>query len=310
MKKFNHIIFLLALPILLKAQLPQLIIVAGQTVNLPARTYQYSNINIQTGGKLIIDESSQTWCILFCTGNVQIHGEIIFHKFYSTRDAVNAITPNGEPLAYSFKMLNLGGNGGYGGECATSGIPTRGIGGSGSAGTLEYGGGGGAGAASRGYPNRYQANGSNANGNSGGRRQLATDGDGGNGEVRGQYGNGGLLFIFCQNDFDGTNGEIHLEGEDGVNGIDGIDGQSSFGADAGGGGGGGGAPGGEGGKFTVRTKGNYVSYPIVYVQGGQGGKGGKGKNNPRANLFTPPLRGGDNGQDGHNGASGVVDYLK
>jgi hypothetical protein len=310
MHRFLCTIFFLCVSLCISAQLPPLTILAGQTVNLPARTYQYSSINIQSGGTLVIDENSQTWCVLYCTGNVTIHGSIIFRKFYSTRDAISAVSPNGDVLTYTFKMQNNGGNGGYGGECATSAIPTRGIGGTGANGTVDNGGGGGAGAASRGYPNRYQANGSNANGSNGGRRQLTTDGDGGNGGVRLQYGNGGLLYIFCLGNFDGASGEIHLEGENGPNGTDGIEGESGFGSNSGGGGGGGGAPGGEGGKFSVRTKGNYTAYPTVYVQGGKGGQGGQGKNNVRANDFIPPLRGGDGGQNGQSGASGIVDYLK
>ncbi len=310
MKSFFHTSIWTIAPFFLNAQLPQLNIAAGQTLNLPARTYQYSSINIQAGGKLIIDENSQTWCILYCTGNVTIHGSIVFHKFYSTIDAINSVTPNGETLTYSYRLQNLGGNGGYGGECSTSGIPNRGLGGAGANGTSTYGGGAGSGGASNGYPNMRQLNGNNANGNFGGRRQLALDGDGGNGGMRGQYSNGGLLYIYCQGNFDGANGEIHMEGEDGENGMNGIDGKTYGGGRAGGGGGGGGAPGGEGGKLTIRTRGSYLNYPIVFLQGGKGGQGGVGKNNDRANEFTPPLRGGENGQNGQNGASGAVDYLK
>lgn len=300
----------LILTIHIYAQLPQLNIVSGQTVNLPARTYQYSRIDIQSGGTLIIDENSQAWCILYCTGNVKIQGSIVFHKFYSVRNEIIGKTPNGELLKYKFSMLNIGGNGGYGGEAITRGLG-KANGGNGDDGNTEYGGGGGSGGASDGYPNpNYLAKGNDANGRNGGRRQLRTDGEGGDGADKEQYSNGGLLFIYCNGDFDGTNGEIHLEGEIGKNGNDGIEGQpAGGGGSSGGGGGGGGAPGGEGGRLFVRVKGNYVSYPNVFVQGGQGGQGGTGKNTVKGPQYIPPLLGGKNGKNGENGASGLVDFL-
>ena len=191
-----------------KAQFPELIVKSGQILELPARTHQYSRIDIEKGARLTIKENSQAWCILYCTGDVTIKGAIIFRKFLSTNKSINAISPSGEQLTHTYSLENIGGGGGDGGEGFGS---PRGIGGGGAQGTNAFGGGGGSGAAVIiNFPHPHQSrNGNNGNGSSGGRRQFTHDGEGGDGGKRGKFSNGGLLFIYCQGDFDGEGGEIH-----------------------------------------------------------------------------------------------------
>jgi hypothetical protein len=290
------------------AQLPSLIIGAGKEVRLPARTYQYSSIDIKAGGKLIIEPNSQSWCILYCTGNVTVTGTIIYRNFYSTKELVSAVTPDGTNLSYNFKASNLGGEGGLGGEAAASAMP-RISGGVGAVGSTEYGGGGGAGGASRGYPNKYSVVGNVGDRYHGGRRQIGYDGEGGDGGIRSSFCNGGLLYIYCAGNFSGYGGDVHLDGdagEDGKNGTVVAGANSAYS----GGGGGGGAPGGEGGKLIVMTKGSYLSYPTLFLNGGKGGNGGLGMNNAYGNRHIPPLRAGENGRPGESGISGSVDYQK
>lgn len=279
-------------------QLPELIILSGSIKSLPASTHRYSKIVIEAGASLIIEENSTTWCILHCEGDVSIHGQINFKNFASNLGEITALSPKGRLLKYMF-LESKGGRGGNGSRAQTSGSPNGGIG---ADGTFEFGGGGGSGGGYR-YSGRYLGStpGNNGNGRIGGMAPQGLGGKGGNGGEKNNV-HGGLMYIYCSKNFDGTNGKIDLSGSDGQEGEKGLGG-TSYNHRAGNGGGGGGAAGGTGGCLILETIGNVQNYPEAVVTGGQGGRGGLGVQNTSNNPS-------ENGENGRKGYTGKIEILK
>lgn len=282
-------------------QFPNFIILSGQIVHLPARTYTYSNFEIKSGGELIIDENSQQWCIFHVTGEIKITGKITYRKFISSLQTVTGVSPQNIRISHTYSQLNTGGEGGNGGYSRAPHPPIKGLGGFGAKGTNQYGGGGGSGAIIISIPpTSTTGNGTAASDYHGAMAESVYNGSGGDGGIRNPYGNGGLIYFFGEKDFDGLNGIVDLRGEDGENGKSG---GPAFPSSipphgAGAGGGGGGAPGGEGGRLIVKILGIYKNNTIVLVSGGKGGEGGSSSGS------------GQLGKNGQTGATGFVDYLK
>jgi len=295
---------------------PSLIVNSGEVKTLPARTFIYSEINIQQGGKLIIEPNSADWSILVSQGNVSINGTIEYKYFKSGSNTYNALTPSGENLTHKFSETSIGGVGGHGGSSACSlqgGGSVYAEGGNGAAGSSSFGGGGGAGGGKRYIStacNRQVTKGNDAIGQNGG-LPIPTNffsPAGGNGGLKGIYVNGGLLYIYCGGIFNGLGGIIDVSGQPGNNGTNGSDNNPPYDIQggSGGGGGGGGSPGGEGGVVILRIVGNAQFYPEIKVKGGTGGKGGKGGRG-FANLSSIPTSFGGDGVDGQDGQNGLGD---
>ncbi|MBL7725034.1 MAG: hypothetical protein JNK27_12845 [Chitinophagaceae bacterium] len=278
---------------------PKLIIRAGELKTMPAQTHLFSEISIENGGNLRILGNSSQWCILHCTGDVTINGIIEFIRFKSGNNSYATTSPDGTALAHTYNQNNKGGDGGKGGNSRCN-FNILG-GGEGASGTHEYGGGGGAGGIFfEPYSNCKNQKGNDANKDKGG-LSINKEGKGGDGWKRDPYSNGGLLFIFCGNNFDGTNGSIVLTGLDGEDGKDGSKNRHQVRGDRydGCGGGGGGQPGGLGGVCIIRVGGTILNYPTINVKGGYGGDGGKGARGGYQEIAS--AEDGTNGEDGENG---------
>ena len=303
-------IFLLLAQNINAQKFPALTVGDGQVKTLPAGTHNFSKIDIHSNGTLIIESRSSDWCILNCTGDVNIHGTIQYTNFRSGKESHSAIAPDGTHLDYAFHEDNLGGKGGNGGNSG-SGHKYTGMGGQGGAAADNFGGGGGGGGKynpNDSVPKRAQK-GNNASGNIGGKITTGgNEGGGGNGAVRDSFGNGGLLYIYCGGNFNGSSGAILATAKDGGNGAPGtnvaMNKNAADGDGAGGGGGGGGAPGSEGGVIRIKMVGTGSLFPRLMVNGGRGGKGGAGG----AGAFGDSSY-GQRGEDGKDGNNGHVDIL-
>jgi hypothetical protein len=252
---------------------------AGEIKAIPARTYNFSQVNIEAGGVLQVEPNSRQWLIIHCTGDFQLHGKIVFRDFYSSRQEITAQAPDGRQLSFKFEMTSLGGDGAVG---SYKGVTNRG--GLGARGTTEYGGGGG-GAGTNGQLGAKP--GTDASGYSGGNV------GGGKGGRRNPTGNGGLLYLRVIGEFDGTGGEFDLSGKDGEAGGPGHPGNSGA-MGIGTAGGGGGAPGGDGGYLGLAIASIVGLEPAYKVRGGLGG---------------PPGTGTRGSMPGETGLTGIVDYI-
>ncbi len=285
---------------------PALTVGENQTKTLPAGINNFSKIDIHSNGTLIIEPHSSDWCILNCTGDVNIHGTIKYSDFKSGRESHTTVAPDGTKLEYTFKEDNQGGSGGNGGNSGSG--KYTGAGGKGVHGSGDLGGGGGGGGRynpADSIPKRA-TKGADATGSMGGKMKTAgTEGSGGNGAVRDSFGNGGLLYIYCGGNFNGSSGSISAKGKEGANGASGANQTMKKGEDGpGAGGGGGGAPGGEGGVIKIKLVGTGDLFPALMVNGGAGGKGGSGG----VGSFGDASNGkpGENGKPGANGQVSVM----
>jgi hypothetical protein len=278
---------------------PDFVVRKGEVQTLNTRLYQFDSFLIEKGGRLVIQERSQRWCIIEISGDCAIHGEVVARQFREGPRAVTDSTLAGQKLDHLYENSVSGGFGGRGGISNVNGAGRQGAGGEGADSSQTFGGGGGSGAGGRLMGSIRQV----FDGNSAATWRGAPpanygNGPGGDGDTRGAYCNGGLICFVVSGSFSGDGGNIDLRGEDGARGDDGAP-ASGSGYDwrrVGGGGGGGGAPGGEGGHLTVLCDRNDVgAYPTVLVAGGRGGAGGSGG------------RGGSNiGSDGTSGADGTA----
>jgi len=288
-------------------KLPALTIGEGEVKSLPAGTHSFSKIDIHSGGMLIIESRSSDWCILDSKGDVNIHGTIQYANFKSGKEPHSATAPDGTHLTYTFHEDNLGGNGGNGGNSRSS-TKYIGAGGQGASANAGFGSGGGSGG---GYnPNdsipKRAVKGNDAAGSMGGKIKPPTKaGGGGNGAARDSFGNGGLLYIYCGGNFNGSSGSIYATGKDAANGAEGQS-MSRNGNDdgPGGGGGSGGAPGSEGGVIRIKIVGTGTYFPRLMVNGGRGGRGGAGGTGSFGDSSN-----GMRGEDGKDGNNGHVDIL-
>jgi hypothetical protein len=277
--------------------LQEIYVKSGETKRIPARTYKLNKLNIEKGGVLSVIENSRQWLVFHVEGRVIIDGSIVFENFYYTRDPIATTSPDGEILSHTFKMDNLGGDGGRGSFVGGS----NNHGGDGAKGTIDFGGGGGGGGVH--YVGVGTSPGKNAidykGGQQGGSGQW---GRGGDGSRRSAIKNGGLIYFYVNGTFSG-NGKIFLRGQNGGDGQDGDPGRGDTDNNrqhgSGAGGGGGGAPGGEGGRLIIKAKDLNDQIEAV-VNGGIGGEGGG------ATTSNTTAEKGDNGQDG---PSGYRDYL-
>jgi hypothetical protein len=278
-----------------------LVVKSGETLELSNRTYQYKNVLIESGGKIVITQQSTRWFILWASGNVIIAGKILGRYFRTGLRTVSDKTPDGRTITHEYKNESRGGAGGNGG-IAFGGTPGSRSGGRGAEGTTDAGGGGGSGGGIyiAGPGTRLGGHGQDATNWRG--APLAQDGIGNQGGDGGRIepnANGGLIFIYAGGEFIGTGGNIVVVGSPGVNGQSGGRGVDSNRGYRGGGGGGGGAPGGEGGHVII-VAGNLTSECKVEVSGGGGGPGG---------LGGKPEHGATSAYAGENGSAGVVDWL-
>jgi hypothetical protein len=247
----------------------------GETKRLPAMLWRFDSVHIEKGGTLHIIPNSQDWLMLDVTGDFRLDGRVDFGSFSADRRTFEATTPSGLRLRHQFSMTNVGGDGGNG----RSHGPLSG--GTGAAGTTDFGGGGGSGAWNTVTQKRP---GLPASGRSGAER--GTPAAGGDGGRRGNT-NGGLMFIGVGGKAIGT-GVIDVRGVTGEAGKPGTGVGGQIGAQPGGGGGG--APGGEGGVVWVQTTDGRSPGWTFLVDGGSGGPGG------------PSNAGhGSSGQDGNAG---------
>lgn len=279
------------------ADLPALIVSPGETKQLAAQRYEFSSVEIKSGGTLLVSPGGDM-LHLVVRGPVRLQGSIVARGFGSDERQVFINIKDQPPLTIAYRNTNRAGPGGDGGSGADV------SGGRGTAGDSDEGGGGGAGGGrhqdatgTRKWP------GQNAAGSRGGAAgPMNCGGRGGSGVRRGENANGGIVFLEVFGDFDGTGGVIDVSGIPGDRGADGQPTQfptSSYGCQGGAGGGGGGAPGGQGGSVVGYVTGSIAGYPQAKTAGGRGGEGGASPGN------TDRFRGqpGGRGQTGAGGAA-------
>ena len=292
-----------------------LIISNGETVNLDGGAiYDYNNVEIDSGCKLVFTGNTVNFTILGIKGNFSCGaGAIIECKNSSAIGTCSITTPDGVSLSKTITQSN-GGNGGAGGGDyhGNGGLQNNGVGGGGggggdtsgknggaggSAGVGGTGGGGGGagGVVSETVTNGGYQNGGNGGSGGGGGAVVDSDSDGFGGGGGGNKGTHGKnIYIRCNGYFDGTNLTIDVSGSNGQNGGNG-GGVSSGPA----GGGGGGGAGGSGGNVIIYyITGQYTAPTFILTAGTKGLKGVKGTWSP---FGTPAV----DGSDGQNGIIGT-----
>lgn len=295
----------------LRNTLPELLVKSGEQRSIIQRTHKFKRVIIEKGGTLMIVGVSRQWCIIDCEEDFICQGTIVGRGVPYGSTPINATTPNGTQLSYSYPTMALGGRGGAGGNSVSD---TRhdnarhGTGGRGESGTLDNGGGGGGGAGAMFCAKCRQSkvqngeNASNYRGGFGGQVDHKEGAKGGDGARASRNRNGALLYIKTKN-FDGTGGYINLSGIDGSSGSSGEKAyrDNYSGSAAGNGGGGGGAPGGDGGILIVEYN-NLTAETRVNTQPGSGGSEGQAGSGPGIN--------GRAGYRGDDGEGGYVDWVQ
>lgn len=266
-----------------------LLVPAGQTVEVPAIDYVFDNVTIEEGGTLLVQPQAENWVLIQCRRDFILNGSIEFRRFVSDEEE-RQLQVGSQTYRHASRMDRLGGAGG------ASGFSRQGPW-AGASGTPRFGGGGGAG----GMGTR---NGSYPGAAATGRVGPATNipskgGDGGQGAL---YGNGGLLFLDVGAFQFGPSNVIDLRGSDGAPGTAGSHGRNVTGGAIYGSGGGGGAPGGAGGVLYHRGRSYDGALLRVRVDGGNGGAAGAGGRAAQVNANTAGLPGAA-GQDGRPGFS-------
>lgn len=319
--------------------LGDLTILNGETVTINAGSiYDYNDIDIQTGGTLVIDDvNNEANLTEIYAKHFTIDGQIVGRSLLVDTNISKTVTNGlGTTISYNYAQKN-GGNGGGGGAS----LPASGYGGgAGGTGTTQNGAGGGGGSAQnqKGGPNRYGGAGGSGNGSggagansggsggsgntyttAGGSNQNGGNGYGGGGgggghgynsqkNYNGYAGGGGggaggsmsgvPLFLYCENEIIGA-GVIDLSGKNGLSGGHGGNRVTSGNIMIGGGGGGGGGAGGSGGFLFIKAPMISVAYNIVNGTGGSGGAGGSGW--PNSSGYGVNGSTGGTGQAGNNG---------
>ena len=265
-----------------------LLVTPGQTRTILAgQVYDYSSIEVQAGGTLVIDATlTPELTQIYCTGNF-INNGLIIGKRIGNGGTFSRITAVGESISFSISQSlggrgqdgngavggtgangfggggaggaysSPGGNGGSGGAAGGGGAGgTRSVGGYGGVGNLTLGAGEANRSASLGGV--HGADGGHGGGSGGGgggggsNRKYSGDSAGGNsgsgGGYKGQHGIG--LYLYIKGVCSG-NGVIDLSGTNGFAGANNVQrGYNGFG------GAGGGGAGGTGGSLIVRDVGN------------------------------------------------------
>lgn len=273
---------------------------AGETKVLKAgAVYDFNNLLIEEGGRLVVDQSS-SWTFIGVAGTAQIDGTIEASNGQHSGGSFTTKAPdeigslNGETLSYTIVQRSggkgEGGNPGLYGVCgggagycpnpSSGGLSASGNGGggggggsaftgaqgsSGSAALFYLSGGGGAAASGPGGASGVSVYG--ANGNSGIGGSGGNPGSGGSGGFRGAHGQG--IYLKFMNGASGS-GTITAAGKSGGNGGTGGSG-SCAGACGGNAGSGGGGAGGSGGMVVVKYRGSLSNNINIIVSGGAAG---------------------------------------
>lgn len=298
-----------------------LIVESGETKSIAAGSIKdYNNVNIKSGGTLIIDgASSQDPTVIGVVNDFILNGTVVAQAVYDG-GAKSISLPRGGSFSYTITQAN-GGAGGAGGKRWDSalvggagGLGTNGFGGGGGGGTgstfsVTAGGAGGSGGAA-GYScgsstlltngmitlgdggNAAGAQVSGSGGGSGGGNgctlMASSSGAGGGGGMKGKHGLG--LYIQVRNSIKG-NGTFIMSGQKGFNG-----GNSSGGTRANGSGGaGGGGAGGSGGVLKIKASNNESNYTVNRLKGAGGIPG---------SVATPSTYNGNTGGYGSAGSFG------
>lgn len=273
---------------------PALVVKAAEVKTITAQRWEFSSVEIQSGGELRVQRNSTEPLRLIVSGPMLLHGAITYGDADSSERTITVRGENGQPLELKFTHSNKGGDG-AGGVASHHTAP----GGGGASGSNAFGGGGGEGAS-------YWADalgqgwlrGADATGYRGAASYQRCGFAGGNGAERGAYDAGGVIVLEVSGQFDGTGGALVARGRNGRDGAPGRPGAQTGGVGSYGcfnrpSGGGGGAPGGHGGYVVAHLKGGVVEYPSVDLAGGRGGKGG--------NATSTPV--GSNGQAGRTNSA-------
>jgi hypothetical protein len=282
-------------------ELDDLIVAAGETLELPARTYRFRNIWIERGATLSLLEGSNRWLLLWADGDIKIEGQIIGRAFRGQGQTVTDRTPDNRRISHSYENTSVGGNGGLGGAAQYHGQSRAG--GRGATGTTLWGGGGGSGgglymfgAASRlTEPGRDAVDWQAAPAS-----PYGTESNGHGARTVGRN-NGAPILLRAGGIMRLAGGSVDLRGRDGEPGqrAAGTCPGGFPGGNRGGTGGGGGGPGGDGGQLILIAA-NFEGLDrfTPRVDGGAGGPGGG-----TACTFG----GATAGTPGQKGAAGFVD---
>jgi hypothetical protein len=275
--------------------LPELVVKSGQSIPIAAKRWEFSRLEIQEGGYLVVESGTGEPLHLVIKGPARIAGQLVAKRMRSGEKQLTVAVPGQPPLTLNYKENNRGGAGGNGGSTVSV------QGGRGAAGSVEGGGGGGAGGGHHidrlGQRRHPGASAQDTRGAQGGPNECGRTG--GNGAERSEWADGGVIQLTVFGEFDGTGGTIDVSGLPGAPGVNGGTGsypQLNYGCQGAAGGGGGGGPGGQGGYVVGYLAGPILGYPRVQTQGGAGGKGGA----------SPGDMSGQVGGKGQNGASGAV----
>jgi hypothetical protein len=273
-------------------ELPDLIITTSQTKVMPARLYNYNEVNIENNATLKFSSGGTQWAIIKCDKLI-LEGTI---EYTNMRRGLGKVTANIDELSleYKFPELSIGGGGSSG-----LGLSTGAVGGNGyyPSNTPDGGGGGGGGYYKNKRPTgRTVINGVDAD-SFRGSRTVRSEKKGGDGGRLYRMSNGGLLLIIANEISSNNSAKIILTGENGTNGNSGSEGFYNMREAIGNCGNGGGSAGGDGGVLVVNFK-NINDYPKTLVDGGNGGKGGISTNGHT-----------QNGENGENGVDGYADWI-
>ena len=282
-------------------ELEDLVVAAGETRPLPARTYRFRNIRIERGATLSLLEGSNRWLLLWADGDIIIEGQIVGRGFRAHGQTTTDRTPDNRQVSHSYENSSVGGNGGLGGAAQYHGQSRAG--GRGATGTTLWGGGGGSGgglymfgAASRlTEPGRDAVDWQAAPAS-----PYGTESNGHGARTVGRS-NGAPVLLRAGGTMRLTGGSVDLRGRDGEPGerAKGTCPGGFPGGNRGGTGGGGGGPGGDGGQLVlIAADFEGLSEFTARVDGGAGGPGGG----------TACTYGGATaGTPGEKGAAGFVD---
>lgn len=189
-----------------------LIVPSGAVVELPAQRWDYDQVEIQKRRCVKGDAGGTNVLDLHVRGSLILHGTIEARDFDTMEQAHTGTAPDGTPIRLEFRNRNRGGAGGDGGNSSAQ------LGGRGAQGTVGAGGGGGGGAVDfRGVP-RIVANGIAAIDERGAPSLPVCGRAGGDAGRRTAVGNGGVVILRVQGDFDGSGGIVDVRGSDGAAG--------------------------------------------------------------------------------------------
>lgn len=245
---------------------PSLKLQPNEVRQMPAQRYEFQDLEIPENARITVPKGSRTPLHLIVQGDFTLAGTIEYQKASSENRQIEVKVPDGRIINLEYKMAAKGGNGGDGGSAAYAN------GGRGANGSVEGGGGGAGGRRSTGKVAPYWVNepGADAIGTRGAMGNFACGAEGGDGGLRMEAGDGGILIIEVYGNFIvGEHAKLLLEGSSGQIGKSPTRTyNSNAGCLAGGGGGG---PGGNGGFLVAYVVGKLNQYPFVAAYAGEGG---------------------------------------